>query len=185
VKAKVDIVTSQNISPTALPSHTWGIGISLLYLSQNIERLAGDIPPLPTPLMFDLYKPVNLIIASNGSILLGVGYHRWVLETKDETILLDGGGMDDVIQFLMTSYRSDLGGIVTRLAVPAALFRAGTIHIQSVLFLYSNDTAVTGSIRPKSDSIFHNTKYDLDLIMTIQDPVSCDGVTRLNVTSIG
>jgi hypothetical protein len=77
----------------------------------------GDIPALPTPLLFGLGEPVDLIIATIGSILFGVGYHRWVLATKDETILLRGGGLDDGIHLLMTSYRSELGGLVTGLAV--------------------------------------------------------------------
>jgi hypothetical protein len=129
-------------------------------------------------LHFDLDEPVELIIATDGSVLSGVGYHGWVLTTKDETILLRGGGPDEGIQSLMTSYRSELGGLVAGLAVLGTLFRAGTIHILSVKFLCDNDSAVTAARRLETNSIFHNTKYDWDLIMTIQDLIVrwCNGI---------
>jgi hypothetical protein len=121
---------------------------------------------------FDLNEPVDLIIANDGSVIFGVGYHGWVLATKGETILLRGGGPDDGIQSLMISYRSKLGGLVASLAVLGTLFRAGTLNIQSIRFICDNESALTAARRPKSESIFHNTKCDWDLIVTIQDIIA-------------
>jgi hypothetical protein len=104
VTAKFNIVTSQDAVPTALHSYTSGIGLSFLSLPWHIQRLTGDIPALSTPMLFDLDEPVDLIITTYGSVLFGVGYHGWVLATKDETIILRGGGTDDGIQSLMASY---------------------------------------------------------------------------------
>jgi hypothetical protein len=129
-------------------------------LPRHIQQLASDIPALPTPLPFDFDEPVDLIIATDGSVLFGVGYHGWILATKDEIILVRGGAPDDGIQSLMTSYRSELGGLVAGLAVLGTLFRAGTRNIQSVRFPCDNESAGTTARRPKSDSIFHNTKCD-------------------------
>jgi hypothetical protein len=147
-------------------------------LPRHIQRLTGDIPALQTPLPFDLDEPVDLIIAIDGSVLFGVGYHGWVLATKYETIFLRGGGPDDGIQSLMTSYRSVLGGLVAGLAVLGTLFRAGTIHIRSVRFLCDNESVETAARRPKTNSIFHNTKCDWNLIVTIQDLIVrwCNGI---------
>jgi hypothetical protein len=52
---------------------------------------------------------VNIIIATDGSVSFGVGYHSWVVATEDEDILLQGAGPDEGDLFLMQSYRSDLG----------------------------------------------------------------------------
>jgi hypothetical protein len=98
------------------------MGLSFIALPRNIQRLTCDIPALPTPAPFDFDKPVDLIISTDGSLLFGVEYHGWVLSTKEETILLRGGGPDDGIQSLMTSYRSELGGLVAGLAVLGTLF---------------------------------------------------------------
>jgi hypothetical protein len=118
------------------PIHNYKPGIRILFLAlpRHIQRLTGDIPALPTPPPFDFDKPVDLIITTDGSVLFGLGYHGWILETKDETILLRGGGPDDGIQSLMTSYRSELGGLVASLAVLGTLFRAGTFNIQLIRF---------------------------------------------------
>jgi hypothetical protein len=107
---------------THIHNYTLGIGLSFLALPRHSQRLTGDIPALPTLIPFDFDEPADLIIATDGSLLFGVGYHGWVLATKEETILHRGGGPDDGIQSLMTSYRSELGGLVAGLAVLGTLF---------------------------------------------------------------
>jgi hypothetical protein len=169
VAAKVNIVCRSNVGLTHIHNYTSGIGLSFLALPRHIQQLTGDIPALPTPTPFDFNEPVDLIIATDGSVLFGVGYHGWVLETKEETILLRRGGPDDGIQSLMTSYRSELRGLVAGLAVLDTLFRSGAMNIRSIRFICDNKSAVTAARRPKSESIFHNTRYDWDLIATIQD----------------
>jgi hypothetical protein len=106
-----------------------------LALPRHIQRLTGDIPALPTPSPFDFNEPVDLIIATDGSVLFVVGYNGWVLAKKEETILLRGGGPDDKIQSLMTLYRSELGGLVACLAALGTLFRPGAINIGSIRFI--------------------------------------------------
>jgi hypothetical protein len=167
--AKVNIVCRSNGGPTHIHNYTSGIGLSFLALPRHIQRLTGDIPALSTLPPFDLDEPVDLIIATDGSLLFGLGYHGWVLETKEETILLRGGGSDDGILSLMTSYRSELGGLVAGLAVLGTLCRLGAMNIRSIRFICDNESAVTAARRTKSESIFHNTRCDWDLIATIQD----------------
>jgi hypothetical protein len=108
-----------------------------------------------------------------------VWYHGWVLATNDEIILLRGGGPDNRIQSLMTSYRSELGWLVVGLTVLGTLYRADTINVRSIRFLCNYESAVTTTEWPKYDSIFHNTKRNWDLIKTIQDLTVpwCDGIT--------
>jgi hypothetical protein len=156
-----------------------GKGLSFIVFPRHIHRLTGNIPELPTPTPFNFDEPVDLIIATDGSVLFGVGYHDWVLATKEETILLRGGGPDAGIQSLMTSYRSEPGGLVASLAVLGTLFLSGTINISSIRFICDNESAVTAARRPKSESIFHITRCDWDLIATIQVLIvrRCKGVS--------
>jgi hypothetical protein len=79
----------------------------------------------------------------------------------------------------MTSYRSELGGLVAGLTVLATLFRSGTMNIRSIRFICDKESALTAARGPTSESIFHNTKYDWDLILTIQDLIVrlCNGIS--------
>jgi hypothetical protein len=43
-------------------------------------------------------------------VLFGVGNHSWIIATGKEDIILSGGGTDDVLQNLMNSYISEVGG---------------------------------------------------------------------------
>jgi hypothetical protein len=78
----------------------------------------------------------------------------------------------------MTSYRSELGGLVAGLAVLGTLFRSGALNIRSLRFICDNESAVTAARRTTSESIFHNTRCEWDLIATIQDLIVrwCKGV---------
>jgi hypothetical protein len=178
VAAKVNIGCRTNEVPTHIHNYTSGIGFSFLALPIHIQRLTGDIPALPTPPPFDLDEPVDLIIATDGSVLFGVGYHGWILSTKEETILLRGEGPDGGIHSLMTSYRSELEGLVAGLAVIGTLFRSGALNIRSIIFICDNESAVTAARRPKSESSFYNTRCDWDLIAMIRDLIVrwCKGI---------
>jgi hypothetical protein len=118
---------------------------------------------------WDTTTPVNIIISTDGSVTLGVGYHIWVVATEDEDILLQGGRPDDGDLFLMQSYRSELGGVAAGLEVLGALSRLGLINIASATFLCDNESTVVSTNRPLSDSIFHRIEGDHDLVSTIKD----------------
>jgi hypothetical protein len=82
VAATVNIIFRSNVGLTHIHNYTSGIGLSFLALPRHIQQLTGDIPALPTPIPFYSEEPADLIIATNGSVLFGVGYHGWVLATK-------------------------------------------------------------------------------------------------------
>jgi hypothetical protein len=81
------------------------------------------------------WSSLNIIIATDGSVTLGVGYHSWIVATEDEDIILQGGGPDDGDLFFMQPYRSELGGVAAGLAVLGTLSRSGLINITSTTFL--------------------------------------------------
>jgi hypothetical protein len=70
--------------------------------------------------------PVNIIIATDESVTLGVGCHSWIVATEEEYILLQGGGPDDGDLFLMQLYRSELGGRGSRIHSPRNTQPVGT-----------------------------------------------------------
>ena len=111
---------------------------------------------------------MDIIIATYGSVLFGFGYHRWLIATKTETILLAGVGAYDGPQNLMTSYRSELGGITAGLGVLGTIVRSGRISIRNVEFICDNSAAILASSRGVTTSVFHHTESYYDLIATIK-----------------
>jgi hypothetical protein len=124
--------------PPPLVPYTSNIGCCIKALSQHIQRLIGDIPTLKTPTGWDPTTPVNIIIATNRSVILAVGYHSWIIATEEEDIILQSGGPDEGDLFLMQSYRSELGDVAAGLAVLGTLIRSGLIAIASTTFLCDN-----------------------------------------------
>jgi hypothetical protein len=62
------------------------------------------------PHAWDVVAPADIIIATGGSVLFGIGYHSWLILTLMEDIFVAGGGPDDGPSDSMTSCRSELGG---------------------------------------------------------------------------
>jgi hypothetical protein len=137
-------------------------------LARHVQRLVGDIVEFQIPRQWDITKEVDLIIATDGSVLFGVGYHSWILATKMEDILLAGGGPDDGLGKNMTSYRSELGGIIAGLAVLGTLLWSGLINARHIKFICDNSAAILASKRELTQSIFHRTEGDHDLIVTMK-----------------
>jgi hypothetical protein len=117
----------------------------------------------------DTTEPKDLIVAKDGSVLFGVGYHSWVIATSDEDILITGGGPDDGDPLIMTSYRLELGGLSAGVAVLGTLARSGIINIRSVKCVCDNKSAILASQRQPTDSMFHETETDYDVISTIHE----------------
>jgi hypothetical protein len=92
--------------PTPLNTYTFGIGNCIQALPKHTQRLVGNIPTIATPTGWDTTETKYLIVTTDGSVLFGVGYHRWVIVTADEEILLTGGGPDDGDPLIMKSFRS-------------------------------------------------------------------------------
>jgi hypothetical protein len=136
-------------------------------LPRPIQRLVGNIPELEVPHGMDVTLDQYLIVATDGYIVFGVGYHIWAVATDKEHILLTGGGPDDGDQLLMTSYRSELGGIAIGLAVIGTLFRFRKIKVKTAKFVCDNEAAIKACRRKRTKRVFHRTEGDHDLISTI------------------
>jgi hypothetical protein len=78
-----------------------------------------------------------------------------------------GGGPDGGDQLLMTSYRSELGGIASGLAVTCTLVRSGKIKVKTVKFVCDNEAVIKVCRRKRTQSLFDRTEGDNDIISTI------------------
>jgi ribonuclease HI len=154
---------------TPLNIYISGIGNCIHTLPRHVQRLVGNIPTLDTPREWDITEPKDLIVETDGSVLFGVGYHSWVIATSEEDLLITGGGLDDGDPLLMTSSRSELGGLAAGLAVLGTLTRSGLINICVVRCVCDNKSAILDSKRQPSDSIFHKAETDYDVISTIHE----------------
>jgi hypothetical protein len=155
--------------PTLLNTYTYSIVNCIQALPKHVQRLVGNIPTINTPTGWDTAEPKDLIVATDGSVLFGVGYHSWVIATSEEEILLTGVGPYDGDPVIMISYRSELGGLAAGLAVISTLSRSGLINIRSVKCICNNKSAILASKQQPSDSIFHKTETYYDVISTINE----------------
>jgi hypothetical protein len=137
-----------------------GIGESGRQFPRHVERLVGDIAALDVPENWDSNEPRDLLVATDGSVVLGVGYRSWEMTTTDEKVILSGGGPDDGEPLLMTSYRSELGGLASALAVLGMLEQSDCLNIRSVKCVSDNQSAVRACKRKSTESIFHRTESD-------------------------
>jgi hypothetical protein len=90
------------IRPVLLPYRSC-VGASAGALPLNIQCLIGYMRHFKLPSHLDCTMEVDIIIATDGSILFGVGYHSWFIATTEENILTAGGGPDDGAQDQMDS----------------------------------------------------------------------------------
>jgi hypothetical protein len=118
------------------------ISSTVFELPRHVQRLTASIPEFVTPRVYKEGDLMDIIVATDSSVVFGVGYHGWIIGTRDEQILLCGGGPYDGPADLMSSYRSVLGGTAAGLAALGTLFRSDRINIRSVRFLCNNEPAV-------------------------------------------
>jgi hypothetical protein len=137
-------------------------------LPRHVQRIVGNIPPSQLPNKWDATTPVDTIVATYGSVLFSVGYHSWILALENEEIITSGGRPDDRASAYMTSYRSELGGIIAGLAAIDMLHRSGLVCIRHIKFVCDNSAAIIATKRTVTQSIFHRFESDYDLISTMK-----------------
>jgi hypothetical protein len=146
--------------------YTSEIGECFHALPKHVRRLVGNIPELDLPEDFDCTEPTDLIVATDGSVLFGVGYHSWLITTNTEQVLLRDGGPDNGSPLYMTLNQSELGGICAGLVAIGVLARSGRVNLQSIRMVCDNEAAVKRCNQKLTASIYHNAEIDWDLLKT-------------------
>jgi hypothetical protein len=59
--------------------YTSYIGDSCHTLPRHIQRLAGNIPEIEVQNGMDVTEEQDVIVATDGSVVFGFGYHSWVV----------------------------------------------------------------------------------------------------------
>jgi hypothetical protein len=165
---KCKIKETLTIETDHVITYTSGIGDSCQTLPRHMQQLVGNITNLELLNGSEENEEQDFIVATDGSVFFGVGYHSRVVATDNEKVILKGGGPDDGDQLLMTSYRSEVGGIANVLAVIGTLVRSGKSKVESVKLVCENEAAVKVCTRKRTQRVFHRTEGDHDLVSTIQ-----------------
>jgi hypothetical protein len=66
----------------------------LLPFPRHVHRLIVNIPLSQLPNDLDATTPVDIIIATDGSVVFSFGYHIWILALNNEELITSGGGRD-------------------------------------------------------------------------------------------
>jgi hypothetical protein len=103
---------------------------------------------------------VDIIVATDGSVLFGVGYHSWILVLYNEEIIASGGGADDGASAYMTSYISELGGIIAGMEAIGMLHWSGLVCLRHIKLVCDNSASIIAAKRTVTQSIFHRLESD-------------------------
>jgi hypothetical protein len=79
-KTNIIYITPESITP--IVKYQSSLGECLFALPRHVQRLVGNIPPHQLPTTWDATKPVDIIVATDGSVLFGVGYHSWIYRSQ-------------------------------------------------------------------------------------------------------
>jgi hypothetical protein len=68
--------------------YTSGIGDSFQMIPRRIKRLVGNISDIELLNGIEETEEQDIVLATDGSVVFGVGYHSWVVVTDNERVLL-------------------------------------------------------------------------------------------------
>jgi hypothetical protein len=92
---KCKIKDTLKIETDHVITYTSGIVDSCQTLPRHIQRLVGNIPDLELLNGSEENEEQDLIVATDGSVVFGVGYDSWIVATDNDKVLLKGGCPDD------------------------------------------------------------------------------------------
>ena len=138
----------------SIDHHYFSLLVGLFHISDsNIQAIAGAVVSR------------SLHTCCDGSVDKGRGCHAWAFATADGTILCTGAGPDDGQPALMTSYRSELGGITALLYLPSRVQQLEHIDSGRAYLYCDNKGALDKVFSPDLPSgIFPLLEPDYDLL---------------------
>jgi hypothetical protein len=158
-------------SPNTPNNSIWDQDEDLHILADTPAFFQRLIGPMPT---FDAHEDTalahsmeleTLVACSDGSHnpKTGTGSHGWAFAQQDGNTLLQGAGPVDGHPTLMSSYRSELGGLLALLYLIHRICLSHQVTSGKVMIFCDNKGALANTFRPKTPSLtqFLTTDYDL------------------------
>jgi hypothetical protein len=133
------------------------------------QRLIGPAPDLSESIQLSLAHGMELetlMACSDGSVTKGTGSHGWIF-VSDTNPTLQGAGPDDGHPDHMTSYRSELGGLLAVLYIIYRVCSAYDIQAGKVNYYCDNKGVIQNVFHPSCQpSITSFLATDSDLVYT-------------------
>jgi hypothetical protein len=145
---KTNIIdTPESIAP--IVQYQSSLGECFFAFLRHVQRLVGNIPPSQLPNECNATTPVDIIVATDESVIFGVGHHSRILVLNNEEIITSGDRPDDGASTYTTSYRSELGGILVGLAAIGMLHRSRLLCLHHIKCVCDNSAAIIVAKRLK------------------------------------
>jgi hypothetical protein len=102
--------------------YTSGIGETYNTLPRHIQRLVSNIRELDVPNEMDVTVDQDIIVATDGSVIFGVGYHSWVVSTVNHFLITRIVAIRKLMLSTILSFRSEMkqGSAFTVFILPHA-----------------------------------------------------------------
>jgi hypothetical protein len=144
------------------------------------QRIIGPAPVLPASTQLDLVHGIELetlLACSDGSVTNGTGSHGWVF-SNDTNPNLQGAGPDDGHPDYMTSYRSELGGLIAVLYIIHRICAAYNIQSGKVQYYCDNKGVIQNVFHPLCQpSITTFMETDSELVAAARALIDCIPIT--------
>ncbi len=157
--------------PSPIPSGIWKTcNVSLIFADTPtfFQRLIGADPPT-TEDCSTIAEEIRLstfLACSDGSHnpTLAIASHSWVFGNGLQQILASGAGPDDGHPRLLSSYRSELGGILSVLYIVHRICQSYNISAGKVVLYCDNKGALRNAFKDNPPGISPTSAADYDIL---------------------
>jgi hypothetical protein len=172
----------QKPSPTGIPSTTpqlpqnaiWNLPSTdhaFVDTPEFYQRLIGEAPPFDYSTGFNIATGLELetlVTCSDGSFVPDkkLGSHGWIISTTDKATLAQGAGPTDGHPNSMSSYRAELGGLITILYIIYRICSHYDVDSGKAKYHCDNKGVIKNVFSTSTPTIsqFLHTDYDLVVI---------------------
>ncbi len=174
-------------SPSTPGSSVWTLNSTqhaFVDTPEFYQRLIGNDPPIEDTVGFQIATGLELetlIACSDGSYdpKHQTGSHGWIFASTDKNILAQGAGPADGHPALMSSYRTELGGLLAVLYTIYRICQHYQVTSGKMSYYCDNKGVISNVFSHCAPSISHYFHTDADLVMEARHLLTLLPVTIL------